>query len=290
MKKFILLAAAAIALTACNTEDNNIDDPVAAQISAVIGDNSLSRATDVKWDNGDKIGVSMGDRYLNILYTTENGDGAFKGSAIYFRNKQEPVTLSAYYPYSGTEDKAPAVISASTDGERQNADEQPKFDFLYDVKENVTGANPNVNFTFKHRMSKLTFTFENGNDGTDVSKISTCEINGLVLDGTFNPVTGECAAKAGSSASPLVINPKVVNATQLPSLILFPQSVSNVTMKITDSENQKYSCVLKFDGNRLESGNNYTYTIKVNKTKLEIEKYSIEPWHEIQGVYPAKSE
>lgn len=269
MKKFILLAAVAISLSACNNEDNYINEPVAAQFSASIGESVQSRASDDTWDEGDNIGISMSGRYLNMQYTTENGDGVFTGTPMFFKNKVEPVTITAYYPYSGTEGQTPDVIEASTGAERQTVTEQPKFDFLYDKKENVTGEAPNVKFTFQHMMSKLTFTFINGNDGIDVRKIKSCEINGLVMDGTFNPATGECAAKS-DTPSALSLSPTVTDESVSLSLILFPQSAGNVTMKIIDSENQKYGCDLNFENNCLEAGNNYQFTIKVKKTELSV--------------------
>lgn len=277
MKKYILLAAVTFLLTACNSEDNYIDEPVAAQISASIGESAFSRASNSTWDKGDNIGISMGDRYFNMKYTTENGDGKFVGTILYFKNKVEPVTITAYYPYTGSEGESPATIEATTSAEYQTPAEQSKFDFLHVVMKNVTGAEPNVNLSLSHRMSKLTIVFENGNIGTDVSKINFCEINGLVMEGTFNPVTGECAAKAETAASALTLTP---DRGVLPPLILFPQTVDKVTMKIKDNEDQEYSCELKFDGNRLESGNNYLYTITVNKTSLTVNKCEIAQWAE----------
>lgn len=279
MKKFILLAAAAIALGACNTEYNYIDDPVAAQITATIGENAFARASNT-WDEGDSIGVSMNGRYSNMKYITESGDGKFVGTTMYFKNKQEAVTLTAYYPYSGTEGQTPAVVETSTGVERQTDDGQPLFDFLYAVKENVTGAEPNVNLTFEHRMSKLSIIFKKGNDGTDISKITSCRIDGLIMEGTFNPVSGACSAKS-TPATSITLTPTMEDGKALlHPLLLFPQTVAKVTLNIADSEDQRYSCELKFDGDRLESGNNYLYTINVKKTELVVEPASILPWYE----------
>lgn len=281
MKKYILPAAAAILLIACNTEDNNIVEPVAAQINATIGGSTLSRARDITWESGDYIGISMSGRYINMKYITENGNGTFTGSTMYFKNKVEPVSICAYYPYAGTENEMPAVIEASTDAERQTADEQSKYDFLYAFKENVTGAQPVVNLQFSHKMSKLTLILKNGNDGTDVSKIISYTIEGLIHQGTFNPATGVCAAKPEVDATPLTITPvSVQHANALPSLLLFPQAVNKVTLKIKDSEDQDYLCELKFGNNCLESGNNYQFTINVSKTGLSVSS-SIANWETV---------
>lgn len=270
MKKIILLAAVAITLAACNNEDNYIDEPVAAHISATIGGDAQSRASDVTWDPGDNIGISMSDRYLNIEYTTENGDGIFTGNTMFFRNKQEQVTITAYYPYTGSEGEAPGLIEASTGADRQTVTEQPKIDFLYAVKENVSGSEPDVKLSFSHKMSKLTFIFKSGNDGTDINKITSCEINGLVLDGTFNTATGECVAKTDTPSAALNLTMTLTNDKASASAIIFPQAVNKLSMKLHDTENQNYACELNLGTAGITAGNNYLFTITVMKTGLSV--------------------
>lgn len=283
MNKYILLATAALALTACEAEDNQIDDPVAAQISANIGDDR-SRASDIKWDNGDVIGVTMSGRYFNMAYSTENGDGAFEGTVMYFRNKQDLVTISAYYPFTGTEGETPGVIVTSTESERQTASEQTKFDFLYAVKENVSGANPNVDLLFRHQMSKLTLTFVNGNKGTEVGLITSYSIEGLVQDGSFDTETGICSITSGAPAKTLSFTfPEgtVKEGVALSPLILFPQNpgADQVRLRLSDSQGQDYACTLSFGPDGLVAGSNYQFTIKVSKTGLTVNP-TIAPWED----------
>lgn len=281
MNKYILLAAVAIMLIACDNDDNYIDDPVAAQISATIQEKSMSRARDITWDSGDSIGISMSGRYLNMKYITADGTGAFDGAAMYFKNKQEPVTISAYYPFAGSEKEAPSIVEITTDADRQNTEQQAKFDFMFASAEGLTGANPNVNLQFSHKMSKLTFVFKNG-DGMNVNKLRTYTIEGLILDGTFDPATGVCAAKSEATAKPLTISlTDVVSEKAMPSLLLLPQTIDKLILKITDSDDQNYSCELKLADNSLASGNNYLFTITVNKTKLSVNQ-SIIDWREIE--------
>lgn len=291
MKKYIFFTAAAIALTACNSEESYIGQPVSEplRLSATIGDNTLARASNTTWAIDDAIGVSMSGRYSNVKYVTENGDGKFDGSVMYFKNKQEPVTISAYYPFSGTEGQAPEVISASTTVDLQTDAEQPKFDFLYAVKDNVTGAQPDVNLAFSHKMSKVTLVFINGNDGTDVSKITSVQLKGLYLSGTFNPVTGACEANTEIPATDINLTPTVVKNEPLHPLILFPQNVSKVTLNLRDSEDQNYSCELNFGSNGLESSNNYLFKITVKKTQLSVTT-SIVEWNDVIIKEEAKSD
>ncbi len=282
MKKILLLAAATITLAACTNEDNiiDIDEPVKIRINASIENSSPTRASDESWASGDIIGVTMVGRYNNLSYTTADGTGTFEGEVMYFRNKRDAETITAYYPYSGMAGTVPGTVDANTGGTYQTPAEQAKFDFLFAKKENVSGSRPDVTLDFSHKMSKLTFIFNNGNGGTDVRKITSCSISGLALEGTFNTATGDCAAKSGTTASTLDLSLSVDPDRKLSPVILFPQTVERVIMKITDSEEQEYSCELKFPDNRLVSGNHYVYTIVVKKTALNVEQYTITNWTE----------
>lgn len=294
MKKILFLAIATLTLAACNNDDNYVDEPVAAQITATIGQSAVTRASGTSWTEGDSIGISMsgnGVNYVNKKYTTENGDGAFTGTTMYFKNNQEKVTLTAYYPFAGTENSAPTV-EASTTAENQKAGNQPKIDFLYAKKENVTGSEPKVDLTFTHQMSKLTFKFIKGNDGTDVSKILSYQIEGLILDGTFDTETGICAVKDIDPETLIIATSGVQTEAELPSLILFPQATAGKTVKlrITDSDEQYYACTLNFGDDGIVAGNNYLYTITVSKTGLSVNS-SITDWNTIDDLESeAKSE
>lgn len=293
MKKYLLLAAATIALAACHNDDNYIDEPVAAQITATIGQSSLSRASETSWGTDDAIGVTMDDKYVNLKYTTKNGDGNFTGTTMYFKNKREPVTLTAYYPFVGPEGTAPGIIKVNTGADdNQASDKQPYIDFLYAVKENVTGENPEVKFDFSHKMSKLTLKFKNGT-GAEGIRITSYTVSGLVMDGTFDTVSGVCAANEDGAAEDLSISLSGdTDGVLLPSLILFPQSTDGKTvrLKISDNEGQDYACNLSFENNRIESGNNYQFTITVNKTGLIVNTPTITDWETKSNATDAESD
>lgn len=279
MKKLYILAAATLALAACdNNEDNPISTQVVARISATIGESSLTRASDTSWDENDEIGITTTFQnkvgpYINMKYTTTNGNGEFSGNTIYIYN---PMSVTAYYPFSGTEGIAQETISATTD--KQTSEEQPKFDFLFASLDKVDTDKPNVELNFAHKMSKITFDIKKGAGMDDTKKITSFVIEGLKLDGTFNPTTGDCTAKSDADAKELSFHSDD-NATDitLPSLIIFPQEVESIKLKIKDNEDQKYVCDLKFK-NGIESGNKYSFTITVNKTGLSLEGSNIAPW------------
>lgn len=294
MKKTVIFAAVALILAACDKNDENINpSSTAAQIRASIGESAATRASDNYWSQGDSIGIystigGIKQRYINVPYTTEGGESAkFSGDTpIYFYNK---MAFTAYYPFRGMEGTVPGLIAASTDAANQTSDRQPKIDFLYAQVDQVKLSNPEINFSFAHKMTKLTFIFENGNLGTDVSRITQYELSGLVLDGKFNTETGECTADETTARTLVMPVSGVVSGQRVPSLILFPQKTGKDSVKLRIHSNevgntdamQYYNCTLNFDENELKPGNNYVCTIKVTKTGISVDKTSITNWQEV---------
>lgn len=313
MKKLILLAAAALALASCdNNVDNPDNSPQPAKVYATIGETSISRAAETSWASGDEIGISssvgeVDGPYINVKYTT-TGDGKFTGETPLFFYK--PMTLTAYYPFADEEGETPGdngVITATTDAENQKAGKQPLIDFLWDSMTNqdqkdFSATDPQVNFTFSHKMSKLTFifissdpTYDKNNvlisDGVDVSTMVAYDIEKLIVDGTFNTATGVCAADdnaADENRGLEMVYDKgfVKDKEPVPSLIIFPQTLpeGNLTLRIfTDeldpgSPLQEYKCSLSFSSGEIKPGCHYKYSIQVTKHGLMVGDVTIEDW------------
>ena len=314
MKKIFLLAAATLALAACDQNNENPDTtPVAVKISATIGESAVTRASGTSWAKGDQIGISsfVGEAltpFVNLRYTTQEGNGAFTGTPLFF---YKPMTLTAYYPFAGEEGKVPGtngIIAADTKIDKQSAENQPKIDFLWDTRKDKVDfsvSKNTVNFVFSHKMSKLTFTFLKSaattNDkgvviakGVDVGDMISYSIAGLGLVGTFNTATGVCAIDENAEArDTLTVSfPKgtVKNEVAQPSLIVFPQTQpdgGNFTLHITTSEtdddgktlpDQHYKCVLPFSDNAIKPGCHYQFTIQVTKVGLIVGDITIAKW------------
>lgn len=281
MRKIYFFAAVALALAACDNDDKYADnEPVAAQITANIGNSVSSRAAGTAWATGDKIGITTlrgnESKYVNMEYTTENVEGKFTGKPMYFQDAQAEVTFTAYYPFTGSEGTAPAIIENNTRAEQQTLENQPKFDYLWDSRVGKKGQ-PNINFEFAHKMSKITMTFQDG-EGTDVNKIESYSFDGLVLVGTFNPATGEAKAK-DVEAETLTLNvDNVISGTARPSIIVYPQTTAGQVVLRIVKDGQTYRCELAFAGGELKAGTDYQYTITLNKTGAKVTKSEIHPW------------
>lgn len=313
MKKIFILAAATLSLAAC---DNNEENPVtssteAAKITATIEGSVTSRVSDQSWDVNDQIGISstVGGKpgpYINVQYTTTTKDdattGKFTGTELFF---YKPMTLTAYYPFTGEETKVPGVdgvIAANTLPENQESDTQRKIDFLWDSQTGFTATDTNVNFKFTHKMSKITFTFQSSDpffdeqgvkiaDGVDVGTMISYKLEELGVEGTFNTADGVCAIDE-SKHDGLEINfakeTTEMKERNFPSVIVFPQSLNGGSLKLhitTDELNrpdalQHYNCNLSFSEGEIKPGYHYKYTIKVTKVGLIVGKMTVAPWQE----------
>ena len=280
--KFFALAALALALAACNNDNEILNgDPVAAQFTADIA--IATRASGTTWDNGDRIGITdIGNdtRYGNVPFILKNGKFEAEGKVIYFEDTKTH-TFRAYYPYNA----AGGILTATTDATAQQ--NQPAIDFLFASGATGDKHSPVVSFTdktgkggennsFHHRMSQITLTFEAG-DGVDFSvvKPERYTLDGLLLTGTFNTADGMATADNGAQTGELAMNLADGNLTS--SVILFPQTVASLPL-VVNYKGQEYHATLTVPEGALQAGNNYTYTVKVNATGLTLEGCTIGNW------------
>ena len=287
MKKIFLFAATALALTACNSEN----DPVApaesdiATFTAQIGE-VKTRASNTSWAAGDKIGITTSGNtkeYVNMEYTVADvAKGTFTGNPIYFQKNGVNVTFTTYYPFNGAEGTAVGVITGNTKADNQTATAQPGIDYLW---AQATGSRQShdINFTFAHKMGKLTLTFKNGDD-TDVSAITAYTLGGLKHEGSFNTADGVAAATAEAAEDLTVATSDVAIGTAVPSLILYPQATAanGVTLAVV-LDGETYNCVLPVKDNELAAGNNYNFTVKINKTSMTVVGSTITDWTDVNG-------
>lgn len=252
-------------LAACSSDEpGQLPQPARAAFSAQIG-KTMSRAAGTEWGAGDAIGisgVSGAKTYSNVEYATASGDGNFApaGEAIFYQTT-DPVTFTAYYPYTADG----GVIPAST----ADQSTQPTFDFLW-AQASGSYATPDVHFTFAHRMARLNIAFTNGND-VDLTGL-TFSIDGLVLDGTFDTATGEAKSAENSTTETLTAT---LTTDSKASLVVFPQIADNLTVTAT-AEGQTYVCDLSLG--KLAPGSSYTVNITISKTEMTVTDCTITPW------------
>ena len=92
MKKVVFLAAAVAALAGCQTEKVETLAPGLVKIAPV-----MTKVTDVNFENGDKVGVSI--MQGEVSYASNQlltySDNVFSGSLMWYSEALTPSTLTA---------------------------------------------------------------------------------------------------------------------------------------------------------------------------------------------------
>lgn len=287
--RFFTLAALALALAACNNDNENLNgDPVAARFIADIAPATRVNSEGTEWTAGDRIGVTdIGNdtRYGNVPFILKYGKFEAEEKVIYIEDVKTH-TFRAYYPYNA----AGGTLAATTDATAQQ--NQPAIDFLFASGATGDKNSPVVSFTdktkdggadnsFHHRMSRITLTFEAG-DGVDFSvvKPERYTLGGLILTGTFNTADGIATADDGAQAETLAMELADGNLTS--SVILFPQAAASLPLTV-NYRSQNYRATLTVPEGALQAGNNYTYTVKVRNKGLEVSEATIAKWNDVDG-------
>ena len=268
-------------LTACSNEDmadNLLKEPVEARVSASIG-SMATRASGTQWDNGDAIGIT-GGIYTDIRYVYSNGSWTADDAAepILFQTPDE-VDFTAYYPQGA--ETADITITAGQQStmpdEQTGFTPQSQIDFLYGTGTGGVSTDCKIDFSFTHRMSRLVLNFIAGSD-VDLADLSEYTLSDLSMTGSFDTATGE--AKATDTASDLTMDATGITSS---SLILFPQAVTEATLKVVLG-GQNYTATLTFPQANavqgLESGYSYKYNVTIKKDMLTVSEADINEWGE----------
>lgn len=280
--KYILLAAVATGLVSCSNNDEPISkNDGAAIVTANIGE-LASRAANTTWANGDAIGISTTStgktQYANMQYsTTGNGDFTHvggKASGIFFQS-MDVVTFSAYYPFTGTEGTAVGVLTGST----ADQSKQTGFDYLFADNGIASRTDPELEFAFKHKMTRLVLNFQTDTESgftADEVTTGTFTIGGIKLNGTFNTATGVASA-TGTASTSWTINAAPTTASNVRSytMIFFPQTVTSLDVTATVG-GENYRCEIT---PALKAGTSYSYNITIKKTGLTVGNCMISDWN-----------
>ena len=271
MKKYLFIAAASLALFAgCQKAIETETAPALVKLSPVI-----TKATDVDFENGDKVGLSIVKNATegNTTYAENQpltySDNVFSGTLEWYAEALTPSTLTAYYPYSS--EGTPTTFSVSTD---QTAG-LSSSDFIAGVK---TGVSPSVNsivLPFKHLLTKITLNIDN-QSGANISDV---ELDGSKTTAAIDleNMTATAAEESASAA----IKAHEVTANTLFNAIVVPQTVA-FALTVTTSTGVELKQTLA--STALKQGGNYTINVKVLPSDIKVTiSGSIENWND-EGV------
>lgn len=293
MKKLFIigLAAMGLALTACNS-----DETVEMAKGKAIGFSSFvdksTRATDVTIANLNSMEV-YGWRGDNQIFNAQqvtvakNGEGTY--SPLQYWEAGYTYNFEAIAPKAG--EKGVQFAAAKTGGTITFANDA-QTDLIYakatekTMPEKINADPGKVNFTFKHQLARVKFTFKNTFPANAVAKISVkdVKITNAYKNGTITPAaTGakwnatdatlqvQFANLTEGGPTNLVANTGVGGTDHMYLIPTAKEESYTVTFTVTLDQNgatTDYNHSVTIKTTQL-SGNSYNYVAEINASNID---------------------
>lgn len=252
MKRFFVFLAAAAMLAGCNTVN-----PEAGQVaSRVTVDPIITKATEVNFETGDKIGLTItksGATYAENACLTFDGT-AFSSELCWYTDLEEASSLTAYYPY--TEAGLPSAFSVQKD---QSAGITGS-DLMGAVKSDVYPSVNAVAMVFKHLLTKLNITVKN---------LSGDEISSIVIKNTVTDAVVDLAgltASASQTGAAADVTACAVSADKYAAIVV-PQTVA---MKVEVAFKSGKTMGKNLAETTLKGGGAYTINVAISRDDIQI--------------------
>ena len=271
MKRYFTLALAVLAVAACQRPENPVVrpdvEPGKVEIEPVI-----TKATEVNFENGDQIGLTMikvndTENFTTNECLTFDGD-VFTGNLKWYADAYSEADVYAYYPYdeNGTPDTYSAVLD-QTEGIVQ-------ADFMAAAKEGVLPTPNAVTMVFKHMMTKIVINIDN-QSGSDIDNVKI--IGGDAVCGLDLPNLAIVPAEEASQNNEVTeIVTYEATAGEVWKAIIIPQTVK-LQIEVNLADGKKITQPLA--EMTLKSGGQYTVNARLVQDNMTVSASGeIENW------------
>ncbi len=247
MKRYLTIALAALAIAACQKPDGPVQNlPSKVQIEPLI-----TRATEVNFENGDKIGLTMAKVNGTENYATNTPltfDGAvFTGELLWYTDAYSKSDIYAYYPYN--EAGTPTSFSVATDQTTGIGGS----DLMAAAKSDVLPTLNAVAMVFKHQMTKIVIKIDN-QSGEEISEVL---LKNSIPTATVDIANLTATPDATVAAADIKAWPKTTGSEY--NAIIVPQTVAlNLTVSLQSTiMNQPLASM------ELKAGGQYTIEVRI---------------------------
>ena len=226
MKKILVSALAVAALVSCQ---KNEPEQFATAAGNVTIDPVITRATEVNFEDGDKIGLTI-QRADQSLYADNLqmtfAEGVFASNLTWYAESSEESSLTAYYPYSS--EGIPTSFSVAAD---QSGTGYGASDLIAATKSGVLPSVNAISMNFRHMLTNLVINVDN-ESGANISSVA--------LQGSYPTATVDLAAftaAADETSTKTDIVAQQVTANETYRAIVVPQTVA-FTLVVKTSDNK----------------------------------------------------
>ena len=275
MKKYFAMAAAALALVACdkNSDDFNVDNtkdtPITIQTAGVA--ELMTRSTTTPLVGTEDAPVSIGvfvtdgpaSQYnaTNVQWT-HDGTVWKAASTTLYEGANSTQKIYAYYPY----------VADVTGTITVNAADQT--DYLVATSTALTSSAVSLSMT--HALTKLVLEATTGTEiAADEETITKVEVKNMYASGTWTIADNSWS---GLSATP----DATIEITDNEVLVIPVASCTSFPIVLTTSKDRVFKANISLAevGNKLEAGTQYNITLKVGQDKVVLERITAAPWGE----------
>lgn len=247
--KYLLFAACASLLLAGCSKQGTFD---AGSTSVRISSSIVSRATELNFESGDCIGLTVADaagaRIENLPLTYDNG--SFSNAKLTWSSLGSgPLTFQAYYPYRETGLGTEFTVAADQRGGCASSD------LLGAVKQNVSPTSEAVPMLFYHLLSQLDIVVNNDTSST----VAQVTVSGFVPTAGVDLATLTTTVSSQVDASDIVACE--ITPGELYRVILIPQRQPlTVTVRLNDGSSHTESVA----DAALEGGCRYDLSVRLS--------------------------
>ena len=300
-----------LALTACNSDETvEVAKGKAINFASFVDKSTRGAADDVTIANLKSIEVYgwRGDAQIfnkQQVTVAENGEGTY--SPLQYWEANYAYAFEAIAPKAGEKG---VQFEAAKAGGKITFENNATTDLLYanttaTMPEKITAAPEKVNFTFKHQLARVKFTFKNTFPANAAAKISVkdVKITNAYKNGTTTPAGTDAnwsatnpilsvsfANMANGGPTDLVANTGVGATDHMYLIPTGKQESYNVTFTVTLNQNgatTDYNHSVTIKTTQLKS-NSYNYVAEINEKNINPDpdsqlypiefKATVDPW------------
>lgn len=266
MKRYLSISLAVLAIAACQK-------PVQPEVAPgkVLIEPVITKATEVNFESGDKIGLTMtkvngAEAYADNAALTFDGT-VFSGDLKWYADAYSEADVYAYYPYNAN--GTPAAYAAVLDQTAGIA----QADFMAAAKKGVLPTPNAITMVFKHLMTKLVINIDN-QSGAEVNAVKI--LGGDAACDIDLPNLAVLPASGGMSTELTEITAYEATAGKVWKAIVIPQTVK-LSVEVSLSSGKKITQPLA--EMTLKSGGQYTINARLLQDNMIVSASGeIENW------------